>query len=71
MVDYEFGGRVLDQSEQERDHGVIMHKSGKSTIQCAEATKRAHGVLGNSTRGCGCKLYRKVTGTKIITLAPE
>ena len=31
MVECEFGGQVLNQSEQERELGVIMHKSGKST----------------------------------------
>ena len=46
MVEYEFGGRVLSQSEQERDLGVIMHKSGKSKIQYAEAAKKANRVLG-------------------------
>ena len=42
IVEYEFGRQVLNQSEQERDLGVIMHKSGKSTNQCAEAAKRAN-----------------------------
>ena len=44
MVEYEFGGQVLNKSEQERDLGV--HKSGKSAKRCAEAAKRANRVLG-------------------------
>ena len=44
MVEYEIGGQVLNQSEQERDLEVIMHKSEKSTKQCAEAAKRANRV---------------------------
>ena len=41
MEEYEFGERVLNQSELKRNLGVIMHMSRKSTIQCAEAAKRA------------------------------
>ena len=36
MMEYEFGRRVLNQSEQERDLGMIMRKSGRSSIQCTE-----------------------------------
>ena len=42
MEECEFEGQVLNQSEQERDLGVIMHKSVKLTIQCAEAAKKAN-----------------------------
>ena len=46
MVGYEFGGQVLNQSEQERDLEVNIHKIGKSTKQCAKTAKRANRVLG-------------------------
>ena len=36
---------MLNHSEQKRDLGVVMHKSGRSTIQCAEAAKRANREL--------------------------
>ena len=48
-VGYEFWGQMLNQSEQERDLGVIMHKSGKSTKECA-AAKRANRTLGMTKR---------------------
>src|SRR6218665_1558232 len=37
---YEMGGKVLKVSEEERDLGVIMHRSAKPSRQCAEASKR-------------------------------
>ena len=36
----EMGGKVLKVSEEERDFGVIMHKSANPSRQCAEAPKR-------------------------------
>ena len=43
---YEMGGMVLKVSEEERDLGVIMHKSAKPSRQCAEASKKANSTLG-------------------------
>ena len=43
---YEMGGKVLKVSEEERDLGVIMHKSAKPSRQCAEAAKKANSTLG-------------------------
>jgi ribonucleases P/MRP protein subunit RPP40 len=43
---YEMGGKVLKVSEEERDLGVIMHKSAKPSRQCAEASKKANSTLG-------------------------
>src|SRR5678816_952042 len=40
------GGMVLKVSEEERDLGVIMHKSAKPSRQCAEASKKANSTLG-------------------------
>ena len=34
-----FRRQLLIESKQERDLGVIMHESGRSAIQCAEAAK--------------------------------
>ena len=38
-VPYEMGGKVLKVSEEERDLGVIVHRSAKPSRQCAEASK--------------------------------
>src|SRR6218665_2403762 len=43
---YEMGGKVLKVSEEERDLGVIMHRSAKPSRQCAEASKNANSTLG-------------------------
>ena len=43
---YELSGKVLRVSEEERDLGVIVHKSLKSSRQCAEAAKKANRILG-------------------------
>src|SRR6218665_718815 len=43
---YEMGGKVLKVSEEERDLGVIMHRSAKPSRQCAEASKKANSTLG-------------------------
>ena len=45
MMEYQFEEQVLNQSEQERDLAMVMHKSGKSTKQCAEADTRANMLL--------------------------
>jgi hypothetical protein len=47
---YEMGGTVLKASEEERDLGVIMHKSAKPSRQCAEASKKANSTLGRIRR---------------------
>ena len=39
-------GKVLKVSEEERDLGVIMHRSAKPLRQCAEASKKANSTLG-------------------------
>src|SRR6218665_3586516 len=43
---YEMGGKMLKVSEEERDLGVIMHRSAKPSRQCAEASKKANSTLG-------------------------
>src|SRR6218665_2823335 len=45
-LSYEMGGKVLKVSEEERDLGVIMHKSAKPSRQYAEASKEANSTLG-------------------------
>src|SRR6218665_245193 len=45
-LSYEMGGRVLKVSEEERDLGVIMHRSAKPSRRCAEASKKANSTLG-------------------------
>src|SRR6218665_2369336 len=40
------GGKVLKMSEEERDLGVIMHRSAKPSRQCAEASKKANSTVG-------------------------
>src|SRR6218665_653964 len=39
-LSYVMGGKVLKVSEEERDLGVIMHRSAKPSRQCADASKR-------------------------------
>lgn len=43
---YEIGGTATRVSEEERDLGVTVHKSGKPSRQCAEAAKKANRILG-------------------------
>src|SRR6218665_3710877 len=45
-LSHEMGGKVLKVSEEERDLGVIMHRSAKPSRQCAEASKKAYSTLG-------------------------
>src|SRR6218665_353019 len=45
-LSYEMGGKVLKVGEEERDLGVIMHRSAKPSRQCAEASKKANSTLG-------------------------
>src|SRR6218665_4059181 len=45
-LSYEMGGKVLKVSEEERELGVIMHRSVKPSRQCAEASKKANSTLG-------------------------
>lgn len=44
--EYKIGNHILKKSKQERDLGVIMDSSGKSTEQCIMAVKKANAVLG-------------------------
>jgi hypothetical protein len=43
---YELNGKELRVSEEERDLGVIVHRSLKSARQCSEAAKKANRILG-------------------------
>jgi hypothetical protein len=43
---YELGGIELRAVEQERDLGVIIHQSGKTSAQCSVAATKANQVLG-------------------------
>ena len=43
---YEMGGTILRETEEERDLGVIVNNSTKPSRQCAEAAKKANKVLG-------------------------
>src|SRR6218665_3301523 len=49
-LSYVMGGKVLKVSEEERDLGVIMHRSAKPSRQCAEASKKANSTLGMMRR---------------------
>jgi len=49
-LSYEMGGKVLKVSEEERDLGVIIHRSVKLSRQCAEAAKKANSTLGMTRR---------------------
>ena len=43
---YEIGGKTLQAVEEERDLGVIIHRSMKVSRQCAEAAKKGNRILG-------------------------
>src|SRR6218665_3959587 len=45
-LSYVMGGKVLKVSEEERDLGVIMHRSAKPSRQCTETSKKANSTLG-------------------------
>src|SRR6218665_63053 len=45
-LSYEMGGKVLKVSEEERDLGVIMHRSAKPSRHRVEASKKANSTLG-------------------------
>ena len=47
--------KVLRKSDQERDLGVIIDKSGKCTAQCVMAVKKANMILGMIKRNISCK----------------
>jgi ribonuclease P/MRP protein subunit RPP40 len=46
QCEYKMGNNILKKSKQERDLGVIMDSSGKSTEQCIMAVKKANTILG-------------------------
>ena len=61
--EYTMGGRVLEAVEFEKDVGVIVHRSLKPTMQCAQAANRANAILGQLSRAVS---YRdKVTFMKL------
>jgi len=54
-VDYVFGNQRLDAIEEERDLGVIVDKSLKSSRQCAKSAVAANAVLAMIRRTFLCK----------------
>ena len=54
-------GLVLESVEEERDIGVVVENSLTSSLQCAEAARRATGVLTQITKAF---LYRFLGLTK-------
>src|SRR6218665_983535 len=49
-LSYAMGGKMLKVNEEESDLGEIMHRSAKSSRQCAESSKKANSTLGMITR---------------------
>ena len=47
------GGEKLEDSESEKDLGVMIHHSLKPSMQCAKAAKKGNSVLGQLLRGVG------------------
>ena len=47
---YNWGGGQLEKTEEEKDVGVIIAKTLKPTLQCAQAAKKANQVLGQMAR---------------------
>ena len=56
-AEYEMGGKVLDEVEEEKDLGVIISKDFKVAKQCAEAAKTGNKILG--------MIYRTFTSKNI------
>ena len=70
--EYKMGNNILKKSRQERDLGVIMDSSGKSTEQCIMAVKKANAVLGMIKRNINfkskdviVKLYKALVRPKL------
>jgi len=70
--EYKMGNNILKKSKQERDLGVIMDSSGKSTEQCIMAVKKANAVLGMIKRNINfkskdviVKLYKALVRPKL------
>lgn len=53
--EYTMGNNILKKSKQERDLGVIMDTSGKSTEQCKIAVKKSNAMLGMIKRNINFK----------------
>ena len=49
--EYTMGGKVLEEVEFEKDVGVLIHRSFKPSLQCAQAANKANSVLGQLSRG--------------------
>ena len=72
QCEYKMGNIILKKSEQERDLGVLMDSSGKSTEQCIMAVKKANTVLGMIKRNINfkskdviVKLYKALVRPKL------
>ncbi len=53
--EYMMDGQVLSYVEEEKDLGVIIHRSLKNSRQCQEAVKKANKVLGMIKRNITCR----------------
>ena len=58
---YELGGHNLKSVEQERDLGIIVHCSGKTSEQCNMAASRANQILGMIKRNIKWKDKNSIT----------
>jgi hypothetical protein len=54
-AEYKLGAAVIQTSNRERDLGVIIDRTGKSTEQCVLAVKKANSVLGMIKRNINFK----------------
>ena len=69
---YELGGQNLKNVEQERDLGIIVHSSGKTSEQCNMAASKANQILGMIKRNIKwkdknsiIKLYKALVRPKL------
>ena len=46
QTEFKLNGKILQSKDEEKDLGVIVHKTLKSSRQCAEAVKKANKVIG-------------------------
>ena len=49
--EYKLGNKAIVQAKQEKDLGIIVDSSGKFSLQCVAAVKKANSVVGMIRRG--------------------
>jgi ribonucleases P/MRP protein subunit RPP40 len=71
-AEYKMGPSILKKSKREKDLGIIIENSGKTSEQCATAVKKANSVLGMikrnitfKSKGVIVKLYKSLVRPRL------